>query len=86
MFFREGQRFITENADGPFFCYIATNAPHGPLNVEPHYVEQYRDATPHEERARFYGMITNIDENFGPLAGHARRVGYRRQYHPHLYD
>ena len=75
VFFREGQRFITENADRPFFCYIATNAPHGPLNVEPHYVEQYRDATPHEERARFYGMITNIDENFGQLQATLDELG-----------
>ena len=67
VFFREGRHFIAENADRPFFCYIATNAPHGPLNVEPRYVEPYRDATPHEDRARFYGMITNIDENFGRL-------------------
>ena len=67
VFFREGRRFIAENADRPFFCYIATNAPHGPLNVEPRQVEPYRDTTPHEERARFYGMITNIDENFGQL-------------------
>lgn len=65
VFFREGMRFIEKNANRPFFCYIATNAPHGPLNIEPHYVDIYRDSTPHEDRARFYGMITNIDENFG---------------------
>ena len=75
VFFREGRRFIEENADAPFFCYIATNAPHGPLNIAPHYVEQYRDATPHEERARFYGMITNIDENFGRLRATLDELG-----------
>ena len=75
VFFREGRRFIAENVDRPFFCYIATNAPHGPLNVEPHYVEQYRDATPHEDRARFYGMITNIDENFGQLQATLDELG-----------
>ena len=67
VFFNEGIKFIEEHAEQPFFCYIATNAPHGPLNIEPHYVNAYRDSTPHEERARFYGMITNIDENFGKL-------------------
>ena len=75
VFFREGRRFIEESADAPFFCYIATNAPHGPLNIAPHYVEQYRDATPHEERARFYGMITNIDENFGRLRATLDELG-----------
>jgi arylsulfatase A-like enzyme len=75
VFFREGMRFISENADQPFFCYIATNAPHGPLNVEPRYVDLYRDSTPHEDRARFYGMISNIDDNFGRLQSHLHELG-----------
>jgi len=67
VFFREGIRFIEEHKDEPFFCYIATNAPHGPLNVESRYVDMYREAAPNESRARFYGMVTNIDENVGKL-------------------
>jgi len=77
VFFREGLRFIEQNAREPFFCYIATNAPHGPLNIEPHYVDTYRDSTPHEDRARFYGMITNIDENFGRLETRLDELGLR---------
>ena len=75
VFFREGLRFIEEHRDEPFFCYIATNAPHTPLNVEPRYVDLYRDAVPHEDRARFYGMITNIDENFGTLTRALAELG-----------
>ncbi|MEE2658873.1 MAG: arylsulfatase [Candidatus Latescibacterota bacterium] len=75
VFFREGMRFIAEHAHEPFFCYIATNAPHGPLNVEPQYINPYRDSTPHEDRARFYGMITNIDDNFGRLCRHLDQLG-----------
>ena len=75
VFFREGLRFIAEHRDEPFFCYIATNAPHTPLNVEPRYVARYRDAVPHEDRARFYGMITNIDENFGTLTRALQDLG-----------
>ncbi len=75
VFFDEGIKFIDAHADEPFFCYIATNAPHGPLNIEPHYVEPYRNSTPHENRARFYGMITNIDENFGRLQMHLDKLG-----------
>ncbi|MGB0604506.1 MAG: arylsulfatase, partial [Candidatus Latescibacterota bacterium] len=75
VFFREGMRFIDEAKDEPFFCYIATNAPHGPLNVEPRYVEPYLESTPHEDRARFYGMITNIDENFGRLVDQLETLG-----------
>ena len=67
VFFREGLRFIEEHQHEPFYCHIATNAPHGPLNVEPRYAEAYAGTTPHEDRARFYGMITNIDESIGVL-------------------
>ena len=66
VWFNEGLKFIEENKDRPFFCYIPTNAPHGPYNVEPKYYELYKDKMP-DDRARFYGMITNIDENFGIL-------------------
>lgn len=66
VWFREALNFIEENRRQPFFCYIATNAPHSPFNVECHYSERYQARVP-DDRARFYGMITNIDENFGLL-------------------
>ncbi len=67
IWFNEGLKFIERHKDEPFFCYIPTNAPHGPFLVERDYSGQYLDATPIEDRAKFYGMITNIDENFGVL-------------------
>lgn len=75
VFFREGMKFIEEHKNEEFFCYIATNAPHGPLNVEPKYIDMYRDAAPNEARARFYGMITNIDENVGKLREKLEELG-----------
>lgn len=66
MFFSEGIKFIEENRSTPFFCHIALNAPRVPLNVEPKYVSIYEELTD-ENKARFYGIITNIDENFGKL-------------------
>ena len=86
VFFREGLRFIEEHREEPFFCYIATNAPHTPLNVEPRYVALYRDAVPHEERARFYGMITNIDENFGALTRSSGGARTGRRHHRRVHD
>lgn len=71
VWFREGLAFIERNRHQPFFCYIATNAPHGPLNVPARYVEPYQGRMS-EERARFYGMIGCIDENVGALR---RRLG-----------
>ena len=75
VFFGEALRFIEEHRAQPFYCHIATNAPHGPLNVEPHYAASYADSTPHEDRARFYGMITNIDENVGRLLRRLEELG-----------
>ncbi|MBM1105010.1 arylsulfatase [Aurantibacter crassamenti] len=65
VFFSEALNFIEDNKDRPFFCYIATNAPHGPLNVPKEYMDLYRGIDGLEENfQRFYGMITNIDDNF----------------------
>ncbi|MFW6309256.1 MAG: arylsulfatase, partial [bacterium] len=68
VWFNQALKFIKENKekDSPFFCYIPTNAPHSPFNIEEKYYKLYEDQLP-EDRAHFYGMITNIDENFGIL-------------------
>ncbi len=60
--------FIKEqnNAGRPFFCYIPTNAPHGPYLVPENFEALYKD-DPNVPNAAFYGMITNIDENVGAL-------------------
>ncbi len=66
VWFDLGIDFIERHKEQPFFCYIPTNAPHSPLQVEDRYANIYRGIVP-ENRARFYGMITNIDENVGRL-------------------
>ncbi len=72
VFFDEAMDFIDKNKDRPFFCYLATNAPHGPYNVPEFYYNMYGE-TKHEGEPlkdnvrRFYGMITNIDDNFKRL-------------------
>jgi arylsulfatase A-like enzyme len=67
VFFSRGLEFIEQHQHEPFFCMISTNAPHGPFNVDPKYRNLYLDETEHENYARFLGMITNLDENFGIL-------------------
>lgn len=66
VWFDQAVRFITDNKDNPFFCYIATNAPHSPYLVPERYSEMYR-GNPNIVEPEFYGMITNIDDNFGRL-------------------
>lgn len=74
VFFDEALKYIEDNKDEPFFCYIATNAPHGPFNVEDTYADKYRGKV-NENRARFYGMIENIDDNFKKLTDHLDKLG-----------
>ena len=47
----------------PFFCYLATNAPHAPHVVPAKYKTPYAGS----KAAGFFGMIANIDENIGRL-------------------
>ncbi len=74
VWFSEARKFIDQNADQPFFCYLALNAPHGPYNVPDKYAEPYRgnENIPNPE---FYGMITNIDENVGHLRRYLMEKG-----------
>lgn len=74
VFFREALAFIEANRQRPFFCYLSTNAPHGPFNVEPRYRDLYSGHTASDNYARFLGMITNIDENFGRLRDKLREL------------
>jgi arylsulfatase A-like enzyme len=65
VFFEQARRFIREQAQDqrPFFAYITTNAPHGPLHCPQKYLDLYADQPP--AIASFFGMITNIDDNVG---------------------
>lgn len=51
----------------PFFCYLATNAPHTPLQIDDAWIEPYRELGVDEVFARLYGMVENIDWNVGRL-------------------
>ena len=53
-------------AGGPFFAYITPNAAHTPLQCPEGYARRHAGQVP-EDVARFYGMIENIDDNFGRL-------------------
>ncbi len=69
VFFAAATRFIEgcHNRGQPFFCYLPTNVPHGPYQVAEQYSRPYVEAGLPESLARFYGMITNFDENLGRL-------------------
>ena len=70
VWFREGMRFIDDNKDKPFFLYLPLNAPHTPLIVGEEWSNPYKDKVEWESLATYYGMIANIDHNFGLLRQH----------------
>ena len=75
VFFDYAKRFIrkVKDDDKPFFVYLCTNAPHGPM----HAPEKY--AKPYEKQgvnvANFLGMIANIDDNVGAMRAFLKKEG-----------
>lgn len=58
-------RFITDHRDEPWFSYLATNAPHSPMQVDDRWAGPHLEAGLPEVWARLYGMVDNIDYNVG---------------------
>ncbi|MBX3443552.1 MAG: arylsulfatase [Planctomyces sp.] len=75
VFFDEALAFIERNQERPFFCYLATNAPHFPYTVADEWKQPYVDAGVPEPMATFYGMIANIDNNLGRLLDRIDSLG-----------
>ncbi|QDT63488.1 arylsulfatase [Calycomorphotria hydatis] len=75
IWFDEAINFIEASKDKPFFCYLSTNAPHGPYLVAEEYSKPYADQGVPETMSKFYGMITNIDENLGKLRTRLDELG-----------
>lgn len=55
------------NSETPFFAYITPNAPHGPMIAPESYKKRWMDAGWDASTAGRYGMIENIDDQFGLL-------------------
>lgn len=72
VWFAEAMKFIEANKERPFFCYLPTNAPHGPFRVPDKYSQPYWGKG---VKALFCGMIANIDENMGRLMDKLKELG-----------
>jgi arylsulfatase A len=58
-------RFIRENKNKSFFCYLPYNAPHSPFQVPDKYFDKYKARGFDDKTACAYGMCENLDDNIG---------------------
>lgn len=74
VWFDEAISYTEKQKEEPFFLYLALNAAHGPFNVPEEYAKMYESAPLNEIQKRFYGMVSNIDDNFGRLVAHLKKT------------
>jgi len=74
VWFDEAIAYTEKQKEKPFFMYLALNAAHGPFNVPEKYEKMYSDAPLADIQKRFYGMVSNIDDNFGRLVTHLKET------------
>lgn len=69
VFFQAALGWIRQQrqSDTPHFAYITLNAPHGPMIAPQKYKQKFADQGWDEATQGRYGMIENIDDNFGLL-------------------
>jgi arylsulfatase A-like enzyme len=77
VWFQEALKYIRKNREKPFFCFIATNLPHAPLEVEEKYSAPYKGVLS-ERISNYYGMVSKIDEDLGMLEAEIRNLGLEK--------
>jgi len=79
VFFAQAAKWIAQVKGGkPFYVQIATNAPHGPLQVRAEDLARYQGKVPDINAAKFFGMIANIDDNIGKLLAQLTEWGLEK--------
>lgn len=71
VFFDAAEGWIQQQheAGQPYFAYLSLNAPHGPMYAPEEYKQHFLSEGYDEDTAARYGMIENVDDNFGQLMG-----------------
>lgn len=70
LFFGEATKWMDaqRKTEEPFFVYLPLNAAHGPYVVPEEYYQHYLGKPGvDEDTAKFFGMLENVDTNFGSL-------------------
>ena len=76
LFFSRASKWIEARREGdqPFFAYIALNVAHAPLQCPDENFKHYQGKVP-DLVAKFYGMLENLDDNFGMLMKQLKQWG-----------
>ncbi len=78
LFFSQALRWmdVRRQSKQPFFAYITPNAAHNPHVVPEKYYQHYLGKPGvNEDTAKFFGMVENIDTNFGALLRQLKEWG-----------
>jgi arylsulfatase A-like enzyme len=73
-FAREAVAFILRHRGGPFFLYLAFNAPHGPFQAPPRkYLDRF-PALPEGQRRTYAAMVSALDDGVGRVLAALRET------------
>jgi len=78
LFFTQATKWINAKRETkqPFFAYIPLNAAHGPHVLPKDYYQQYLGKPGvDDDTAKFFGMLENVDTNFGKLLAQVKTWG-----------
>ena len=70
----EAVRFIARHKAGPFFLYLAYNAPHGPLQATEKYLSRFPDIK-NPNRRTYAAMVSAVDDGVGRVLDELRKQG-----------
>jgi arylsulfatase A-like enzyme len=73
-FAREATAFIDRHRKEPFFLYLAFNAPHGPLEAPPKYLDRF-GGIKDEKRRTYAAMVSAMDDAIGRVLAKLRELG-----------
>jgi arylsulfatase A-like enzyme len=73
-FAREAVQFIDQHREEPWFCYLAFNAVHGPLEATDPYLDRFPNLK-NEKRRRYAAMQSAMDDGVGKVLAKIRELG-----------
>ncbi|MDZ4689664.1 MAG: sulfatase-like hydrolase/transferase [Planctomycetaceae bacterium] len=73
-FGREAVAYIDRHQKEPFFLYLTFNAPHGPMEAGPRYLERFAGIQD-EQRRTYAAMVSALDDAIGTVLDKLRSAG-----------